>query len=549
MTKRLFFLLPLIFIYSSSFSQLSNLVKSDSIIYSIHQRNMGKIAFMEKNIPIETFQESDFLTSFELKGKIDLNIRVFMRNSLTNYLHTLSPQSGVEELIENGNYQFTFLVDDKKIYEENLNVGAGSADSKNQKTVFRVPFISSSNEDSWGRFLWNRFLITGGGQDALTSGTHVLKIEIRPYLKLTEILVGDLIAEGQVTILVPEVKVDEKWVRIQAIKPLKDWVLSTDHIDTVKIELLNKKILTKDYKDITSIVVIKDGKLLLEEYFNGAKRNTLHDTRSVGKSFASTLLGMAIRDGYIQSETQPLNAFYDLKKYQSYSPAKDSILLQDLLTMSSAFKGFDMDEQSPGNEEKMYPAANWVDFTLNLPIDETKLAEKRWEYFTAGVVVLGDVIHQSVPNGLEQYAAKNLFQPLGITNYKWQFTPQKVANTAGGLRMRSLDFAKYGQLYQDQGMWNGKQLLPKDWVGKSFSHQMPVLNDEYYGYLFWNKTYQVEGKEYEVYYCSGNGGNKIMMFKDQPLVIIVTATAYNKPYCHSQVDSMIQHYLIPAIVK
>jgi hypothetical protein len=222
MTKRLFFLLPLIFIYSSSFSQLSNLVKSDSIIYSIHQRNMGKIAFMEKNIPIETFQESDFLTSFELKGKIDLNIRVFMRNSLTNYLHTLSPQSGVEELIENGNYQFTFLVDDKKIYEENLNVGAGSADSKNQKTVFRVPFISSSNEDSWGRFLWNRFLITGGGQDALTSGTHVLKIEIRPYLKLTEILVGDLIAEGQVTILVPEVKVDEKWVRIQAIKPLKD---------------------------------------------------------------------------------------------------------------------------------------------------------------------------------------------------------------------------------------------------------------------------------------------------------------------------------------
>lgn len=547
MTKQLFFFI-LIFAFSHLFGQSSDLVKSDSITYPIHKNNMGKIAFMGKTIPIEVFKESDFLTSFELKDKIDLNIRVFMGNSLTNYLHTLSPQLSADELTQNGNYQFTFLVDNIKTYEENLNVGAGSAESKNQRTVFRIPFISSSNEDSWGLFLWNRFLMSGG-QDALTSGEHTLKIEIRPYLKLTEVLVGDLIAEGQVKVLVPEVKINEKLVRIQAIKPLKDWQLSTDYIDTAKIEMLNKKILTENYKDITSIVVIKEGKLLLEEYFNGTKRNTLHDTRSVGKTFASTLLGIAIRDGYIQSETQILSAFYDLKKNQNYSPSKDSIQLKDLLSMSSVLTGLDTDPQSPGTEENMYPTPNWVDFTLNLPVDTTKLEEKRWEYFTAGVVVLGDVVHKSVPNGLEQYAAKNLFQPLGITKYKWQFTPQKVANTAGGLRMRSLDCAKYGQLYKNQGIWNGQQILPKDWVEKSLSHQMPIAKDEYYGYLFWNKTYHVDGKDYEVYYCSGNGGNKIIVFKDQPLVIVITATAYNKPYCHSQVDLMIQNYLIPAVVK
>jgi CubicO group peptidase (beta-lactamase class C family) len=547
MTKQLFFLL-LLFTSNSSFSQLSNLVKSDSITYPIHKSNIGKIAFTGKTIPIEVFKESDFLTSFELKKKTDLNIRVFMGNSLTNYLHTLSPELSADELVKNGNYQFTFLVDGKKIYEENLNTGAGSAESKNQRTVFRVPLISSSNEDSWGVFLWNRFLMNGG-QDALSSGEHLIKMEIRPYLKLTEILVGELIAEGQINLLVPEVKVDEKLVRIQPIKPLKDWSLSSDYIDTVKIEALNKKILTQTYKDITSIVVIKDGKLLLEEYFNGAKRNALHDPRSVGKTFASTLLGIAIRDGYIQSEAKKLNAFYDLKKNQNYSPAKDSISLKDLLTMSSVLSGLDSDPESPGGEEKMYPTPNWVDFTLDLPVDETKLEEKRWEYFTAGVVVLGDVIHKSVPGGLEKYADKNLFQPLGITNYKWQFTPQKVVNTAGGIQLRSLDFAKYGQLYQNQGLWNGKQILPKEWVEQSLSHQMPIAKDEYYGYLFWNKTYQLEGKEYEVYYCSGNGGNKIMVFKDQPLVIVITATAYNKPYGHSQVDAMIRNYLIPAIVK
>lgn len=149
-------------------------------------------------------------------------------------------------------------------------------------------------------------------------------------------------------------------------------------------------------------------------------------------------------------------------------------------------------------------------------------------------------------DGAEIYR-ENLFNPLGISKYQWQYTPQKVVNTAGGLKLRSLDLAKYGQLYQNKGRWNGKQLLPADWVEKSFSHQLQVSEGEYYGYLFWNKTYHVAGKDYEVYYCSGNGGNKILVFKDHPLVIVITATAYNKPYGHSQVDKIVEHYLIPAV--
>ncbi|MNY08135.1 Beta-lactamase [compost metagenome] len=257
---------------------------------------------------------------------------------------------------------------------------------------------------------------------------------------------------------------------------------------------------------------------------------------------------MAIRDNYIPNEDQYLSHYYDLEKYQYASPAKDSVSLKDLLTMSSVFKGFDMDESSPGNEENMYPTANWVDFTLNLPVDETKIEEKRWEYFTAGVVLLGDVVHQSVPGGLKAYADQNLFKPLGISKYQWQYTPQKVANTAGGLQLRSLDLAKYGQLYQNKGLWKGKQLLPADWVEKSFSHQVPIQEGEYYGYLFWNKRYPSGGKDYEVYYCSGNGGNKVVVFKDQPLVIVITAKAYNKPYAHSQADKIINDYLIPAVL-
>lgn len=543
--------LILIFAYLTNFNlfgQTSDLVKSDSIIYPIHKSNIGKIAFMGQIIPIETFKETDIIQSFEPKEKADLNIRVFLGNSLTNYLHLLSQQLTADELTKNGNYQFTFFVDNKKIYVENLNVGAGSVDGKNQRTVFRIPLISSTNEDSWGRFLWNRFLMNGG-QEAFTSGDHILKIEIRPYLKLNEVLTGNIIAEGQIKIIVPEIKINESQVKVQLIKPLKDWQISTEIFDAAKVEELNRKIATKTFKDITSIIVVKDNKLLIEEYFNGANRNTLHDTRSVGKSFASAILGISIKDGYIKSEMQILQEFYDIKAFQNYSTAKDSITLKKLLTMSSPFDGSDMNQESPGNEENMYTTKNWVGFTLNLSIDKTKVETPRWDYFTAGVVVLGDIINKSVPNGLEKYADKSLFQPLGIAKYKWQYTPQKVANTAGGLQLRSLDYAKFGQLYKNLGSWNGQQIISQEWVTKSLSKQMTISEGEYYGYLFWNKTYTVNDKNYEVFYSSGNGGNKIFIFKDQPIVIIITSTAYNTPFGHKQVDKIIQDYLIPAITK
>lgn len=539
-------ILTAIFLTTYNLIGQTHFVKSDSITHPIHKANVGKIAFMEKTVAIENFKQSDFQTSIELKEKTDLNIRVFLENSLTNSLHLLAPNLTADELTKNGNYQFTFFIDGKKIYTENLNVGAGSADSKNQRTVFRIPLISSTNEDSWGRFLWNRFF-SNGGQEALTTGERLLKIEIRPYLKLTEVLTGDLVADGQIKLIVPEIKIDEGLVKVQTIQPIKDWKISTAKLDIPKIEALNRKIATNFYKDITSIVVIKDGKILMEEYFNGATRNTLHDTRSVGKSFASTLLGIAIKDNYIKSEAQTLNEFYNLNTFKNYSSAKDGITLKSLLTMSSPFEGSDMNSESPGNEENMYPTNNWVDFALNLPIDKTKTTNNQWDYFTAGVVVLGDIIHKAVPDGLEKYADKNLFRPLNITNYKWQFTPQKVANTAGGLQLRSLDYAKFGQLYKNKGRWNGKQILSEEWVAKSLSRQMTITEDEYYGYLFWNKTYKVKDMAYEVYYSSGNGGNRIFMFKDQPIVIVITSTAYNTPYGHKQVDKILQDYLIPAM--
>lgn len=528
----------------------TDLVKTEGNTSPLHQANTGKITFMAKPIPIENYRETDFLKTFELKETGDLNIRVFMANSLTNYLHRLAPELSAEELLKSGNYQFSFFVDNALIYTENLHVGAGLPEAKNTKTVLRVPLMSSTNEDSWGRFMWNRFMISGG-EEALTAGNHILKIEIRPYIKTAELKVGDLIAEGSLQLSVIKPKIDEKQIAIQSIKPNSGWKTSKDSYDKEKIRELNRKIAENLYKEITSIVVIKNGELLIEEYFNGATRETLNDTRSVGKSFASALMGMAIKDGYIKNENQTLRDFYDLTKFANYSAKKDNVTIKSLLTMSSGFDADDNNESSPGNEENMYPTSDWVKFALDLPVNDKKEIGKNWAYFTSGVVVLGDIINKSVPGGLEKYAAKKLFKPLGITKYGWQYTPQKVPSTAGGLEMSALDFAKFGQLYKNGGKWKGKQIIPRNWIDKTFTKYLtlPSGENEFYGYLFWNKTYHVNGKPYETFYATGNGGNKIFVFKDQPLVVVITATAYNKPYGHAQVDKIMERFILPAVIR
>jgi len=543
------FLFVLIFVFGFSLSQTKNIIEPEKIENPVQKSNLNKIVFLDKMIPFENLKESDFLKTMTFQEDKDFSIRVFLDNSLVNYLHQLDSNLTADEFIKKGNYQFSFYVDGKLIYTENLNSGAGKTDDKKIKTTFGIPFLSKKNEDSWGRYLWMRFYFANGGMDALETGNHILKIEIKPYLKNPALKVGNVIASGEINLIVPTKNVSEEELAIQKIKPNSGWKVSDEKFNPEKVRLLNQKIAENRFREITGIVVIKNDKLLLEEYFNGYERDSLNDTRSVGKSFSSALMGIAIKEGYIKNENQSLSNFYDLKQFKNYSSKKDSVTIKSLLTMSSAFDGNDEDSDSSGNEENMYPTDNWVKFTLDLPMTENKIG-KNWNYFTAGVVVTGNILDKSVPNGLEKYADKKLFQPLGIKNYKWQFTPQQKPSLAGGLRMKALDFAKFGQLYKNDGIWNGKRILDKTWIQKSFTNYFADNKEsEGYGYLFWRKVYKVGNKSYESYQSSGNGGNKIIIFKDIPVVIVITAKAYNKPYSHSQADKIVQEYLLPSVLN
>lgn len=514
------------------------------------KKQEGIIQFVKSNPKKGENIESEILESFTLYSDESLAIHFTLDQPLIKSLQVLDPGLSTEELLNKGNFQFSILVDEKVIYVENLHKGAGLKDSKIIQRTHTIPLISPEPLDYWGWFMWLKFMKMNGGQDVLSEGKHQLSIQVRSYLQNDELIVGEVLAEGSIAMNVAEIPFDKNEVELQEIEANSGWKVSEDSFDRTKIEVLNKNIAQKRFEKINGIVVIKEGELLIEEYFNGEDRESLHDPRSVGKTIASTMLGIAIADEHIESEALPLKNFYDLASYKNHSVKKDSVTLRSLLTMSSGFLGDDSDNSSPGNENNMYPTDNWVKFALDLPVQEDRVMGKDFSYFTAGVVVLGDVIDKLVPDGLIAYADQKLFSPLNIKNYKWQYTPQGVGNTAGGIQLRAIDFAKYGQLYKNKGKWNGRQLLSEDWVEKSFSRHVKQPNryPGFYGYLFWNKVYTINGNDYEVSYCSGNGGNKIFVFKDIPFVIVITSSAYNLPYAHSDVDKMMADYILPAII-
>jgi CubicO group peptidase (beta-lactamase class C family) len=511
----------------------------------------GEIVFTDRSISASQVKASDYSHQYTLTNNSDLFITANMGRSLPDELHRVAPNQPDDSLFayNHAGYQFTLIIDHRPIYKSDIWTPVQSV--KDPSTILSQPLLDYAHEGaSWGQWFWFRFAHSGGDA-ALTEGPHLLRLEIRSWVKVgADTLHGALIAAGDLRVQVRRnVEVDVSKVRLSPIAPYDGFGLSTDGYDSAKIKQMKGLIDAGIFKHISSVVVIKNGNILIEEYFNGETRETQHNPRSVGKSFASTMTGMAIRDGYLKSVDQPLSDFYNLKSYANYLPEKDGVKLKDLLSMCSAFDGDDNDGNSPGNEENMYDKDNWVKWTLDLPLSTTRPRD-RWHYFTAGAMLMGDILNSNVRGGLDTYADLKLFSPLGIRDYQWFYTPQHVANTAGGIQLKALDFAKYGQLYKNGGVWQGQQILPAEWVQKTFTkyHAIPDRTNEFYGYFFWNKTYQFGGKSGETWYCSGNGGNKIYVFTNQPLVIVLTATAYGMPYAHSQEDRMMTEYILPAVL-
>ena len=318
-------------------------------------------------------------------------------------------------------------------------------------------------------------------------------------------------------------------------------------LDSSSFSLLKARIIDGSFKDIKSIIVVKHGKILIEEYFNGADSHVLHDMRSAGKSFTSALVGIAIDKGLIKGVDERLLSYFPgVECSNDWDTRKDDITLKHVLSMSF---GFAEPGEYPAWENARWYTVDWISEVLCQPIEYEP--GSRFDYDSAAPALFGPIIEQVSGMSVRQFAEKFLFGPLGIERYRWFTLPGGQEYTGGVFRMRPRDMARFGQLYLQKGMWNGKQLISKEWVEESTrAHLLANAQlDQHYGYYWWRETFPIDKRLIESYFASGNGGNKIYVFPTEDLVVVITAGAYDQRYGHPQVRMMMNKYILPTVIQ
>jgi CubicO group peptidase (beta-lactamase class C family) len=338
--------------------------------------------------------------------------------------------------------------------------------------------------------------------------------------------------------------------------------LGSVNSETNLIEELLERISDNTYKNIHSVLIVKNGKLVVEAYFAGQNsagqyqtftRDTLNEMKSATKSVNSILVGIAIDQQKISGVDERISTFFPAYSDVFTNKEKEAICLKHLLSMTA---GFSWDEwtfpySSPYNDAAMMASqSDFFRYVLEKPM--ATLPGAKFTYNSGISLMLGEIVHQASGLPPDKFAERYLFGPLDISNYYWQKAPNGVVNTLGGLWLRPRDMAKIGQLMLDGGRWKGKQIVSERWVKESTKRhvdagQLPAgfLADGY-GYQWWLGSFHVRDQVIESYSARGQGGQFIIVFPKLQMVAVFTG--WNDNTLLGQPLDMTQQYILPAVV-
>jgi CubicO group peptidase (beta-lactamase class C family) len=301
--------------------------------------------------------------------------------------------------------------------------------------------------------------------------------------------------------------------------PDTEWRTSTPEeqgIDSASILAMLHEIQQKNL-NIHSVLVIRHGYLVTEVYFPPYTWEIKHPLHSITKSVTSAMTGIAIKEGQIESVQQHvLDFFPEIAKETNDKYLKD-LTIEHLLTMSAGFNTNTLPNLY--GRDSSFDAVEYI-------LTHSNILRKPGEtfFYDSGMPhVLSAIIQKTSGLSLEAYAQKNLFDPLGITDFSWQSDPQGITTGHTGLSLRPRDMAKWGYLYLHNGQWNGKQIVPAEWVQASTIEHletkglMNAAEDDGYGYYWWIDSFGG-------YSAHGHGGQYVFVLPGLDMIIVFTGS-------------------------
>ena len=254
------------------------------------------------------------------------------------------------------------------------------------------------------------------------------------------------------------------------------------------------------------------------------QHSDLHTMQSVSKTVTSITIGIAIgRKEFPADLDTPILKYFDGYNIANLDERKRRITLRHLLTMTA---GFQWNEDLPYNDPKnsadvMEATHDWVQYVINQPM----AAEpgKVFVYSSGVTQLLSHIFKKATGKNVDAYAADYLFQPLGI-RYHWKHSPTGLPDTEGGLYISSASLAKIGFLFLKSGMWEGKRIVPVDWVKASVTSAMSVEDEGRrwgYGFQWWLQPYGKSPERF-AWAARGFGGQELRVVPEHDLILVFT---------------------------
>jgi CubicO group peptidase (beta-lactamase class C family) len=235
-----------------------------------------------------------------------------------------------------------------------------------------------------------------------------------------------------------------------------------------------------------SILVVRHGRIVFEEYRNGYTQDTKHHLQSATKSFSSMLIGIAIQESFLDGVEQKVVDLFPDHTIANLDARKQRLTLEHLLTMSDGMDWHELDypyADARNTLGQMWVSRDAVQHVLDRPM--AREPGEAWAYNSGTSILLGGILEQATGRDVLAFAREYLFAPLGIEDVRWDRTTGNHYHTDGGLYLTPRDMARFGYLMLHGGTWDGKQIVSREWVTRSTQAHYQASTSKGYGYQWW----------------------------------------------------------------